>query len=70
MSWLRAISYNFYILAYDCTVRAEQLYTVHIAKHHYHVTTQNITNTGEEKEKHKSVYANFLQINAKPLIQK
>jgi hypothetical protein len=41
---------------------------VHIAKHHYHVTTQNITNTDEEKEKHKSVYANFLPINAKPLL--
>lgn len=33
-------------------------------------STQNMTNTDEEKEKYQPVYANLPQINAKPLIQK
>jgi len=64
------ISSNFFILAYGRIVHTEQLHTVRVTKHHHHTSTQTVTNTDEETEIRKSVYAKLLHIIANPLTQK
>jgi hypothetical protein len=47
-----------------------QLHSVQVAKHSHYLSTHHMTNTDEEKGKHKSVHVNLHQINAKSLIKK